>query len=103
VTGSTTTPPASGGYLVNDGSAVTGGIYIQGTANRVRMFADTVTDRQYYQISVGSAHKSIEVDPVANQTRVWNKLGMGGAPDNIYTGVPNGVTYANGGIDNLTG
>jgi hypothetical protein len=28
---------------------------------------------------------------------------MGGAPDHIYTGLPNGVLYANGGIDNLTG
>jgi hypothetical protein len=28
---------------------------------------------------------------------------MGGTPDHVYSGVPNGVMYANGGIDNLTG
>jgi Tfp pilus assembly protein PilX len=102
-TGNSATPPTSGGYLVNNGTAVTGGIYIQGTANRVKMFADTVTDRQYYQISVGSVHRSIEVDRVLNVTKVWDKLGLGGLPDHTYTGVPNGVMYANGGIDNLVG
>jgi len=93
----------NGGYLLNSGGVVAGGIYIQGTANRVKVFADTVTDRQYYQISVGSNHTSIEVDPAANQTRVWDKLGMGGLPDHVYSGQPNGVIYANGGIDNLVG
>ena len=102
-TGNSATPPTNGGYLVNDGVNVTGGIYIQGTANRVKMFADTVTDRQYFQISVGAAHKSIEIDRAANQTRVWDKLGIGGPADHVYTGVPNGVVYASSGIDNLTG
>jgi Tfp pilus assembly protein PilX len=102
-TGNSATPPTNGGYLMNDGVNVTGGIFIQGTANRVKMFADTVTDRQYFQISVGSAHKSIEIDRTANVTRVWDKLGIGGAADHVYTGVPNGVMYATGGIDNLTG
>jgi Tfp pilus assembly protein PilX len=103
LTGSSTGTPASGGHIVHNGSAVTGGIYIQGTAGRVRVFADTLTDRQYYQISSGPNHMSIEIDPAANKTRVWNQLGMGGSPDFTYDGMPNGVMYANGGIDDLTG
>ena len=93
----------NGGYLVNSGGFVSGGIYVVGTANQFRMYADTVTDRQYFQIGVGSSHISIEIDPAANQTRVWNSMGMGGLPDHIYSGLPNGLVYASGGIDNLTG
>jgi Tfp pilus assembly protein PilX len=96
--------PASGGYVLHNASnQITGGIYIHGTATRVKMFADTTNDLQYYQISIGPNHMSIEIDPTANRTRVWNKLGMGGGADFTYTGVPNGVMFANGGIDNLTG
>src|SRR2546427_3099059 len=52
LTGSATGTPANGGYVINSGAAVTGGIYIQGNANRVKVGADTTTDRQYYQVSV---------------------------------------------------
>jgi len=96
--------PTNGGYVVHNASnQVIGGLYIQGTATVVKVYADTVTDRQYYRMSVGPNHVSVEVDPVANKTRVWNKPNTGGAPDFTYDGVPNGVMYANGGIDNLTG
>jgi Tfp pilus assembly protein PilX len=103
LTGSATGTPANGGYLINSGGAVTGGIYIQGNANRVKMWTDTTTHHQYYQVSVPPNFISVEVDPAANQTRVWNQLGMGGTPDHVYTGLPKGVLYANGGISNLTG
>ena len=96
-------PPPNGGYLVNNGTAVTGGIYLQGTASVVKVYADTTLDRQYYQIGYGPNHMTIEVDPAGNATRVWNKFGTGGSPDHIYSGLPNGVMYANGGINSLTG
>jgi len=95
--------PASKGYVVNNGTQVTGGLYIQGTATRVKVSADTVNDLQFYQISVGPNHISIEIDRAANRTRVWDSAGMGGGPDHVYNGVPNGVTFANGGINNLIG
>jgi len=103
LTGSATGTPTNGGYVIHNGSAVSGGIYIQGTANRVKVWADTTTDRQYYQVSVPPNFISVEVDKAANQTRVWNTLGMGGSPNQIYSGLPNGVVYSNGGINNLTG
>ncbi|HEY6194148.1 MAG TPA: DUF4900 domain-containing protein [Candidatus Eisenbacteria bacterium] len=103
LTGSPTGTPANGGYVINSGVAVTGGVYIQGNANRVKVWADTTTDRQYYQVSVPPNFISVEVDRAANLTRVWNQLGTSGIPDHVYVGVPNGVLYANGGINNLVG
>ena len=95
--------PASKGYVVNNGTQVTGGLYIQGTATRVKVSADTVNDLQFYQISVGPNHISIEIDKIADRTRVWDSAGMGGGPDHVYNGMPNGVMFANGGINNLIG
>jgi len=103
LTGSATGTPLSQGYVVNNGTSVTGGLYIYGTATNVKVFADTVTDRQYYQIFIGASHESIEIDPAANVTRVWDKAAYGGLPDHVYTGVPNGVMFASGGISNLVG
>ena len=103
LTGSPTGSPVNKGYVVNNGTAVTGGLYVPGTAARVKVSADTADRIQYWQISVGANHVSIEIDPANNRTRVWNKMGMGGSPDYQYTGVPNGVLFASGGIDNLTG
>jgi len=95
--------PIAAPYVLNDGVNVTGGLYINGTATRCKIFADTVTDRQYYQLGVGPNQISVEVDPAANRTRVWNKPSFGGSPDNIYVGLPNGVLFASGGINNLAG
>jgi len=103
LTGSSSGTPVSKGYVINDGVNVTGGLYVYGTATRCKVFADTVTDRQYYQISVGSNHESIEVDPAANRTRVWDKSTFSGSPDHIYTGLPRGVLFASGGINSLVG
>jgi len=93
----------SKGYVINDGTNVTGGLYVLGTATTVKVYADTTNDRQYYRISVGPNHMSIEIDPAANKTRVWNKPNTTGSPDNVYTGVPRGVLFASGGISNLAG
>jgi Tfp pilus assembly protein PilX len=105
LTGSSTGTPVSKGYVITDptGTTVTGGLYVYGTATRCKMFADTVTDRQYYQIGVPPNFISVEVDPAANATRVWDKNSFGGSPDHVYSGLPNGVLFASGGIANLTG
>jgi Tfp pilus assembly protein PilX len=108
LTGSATGTPGSKVYVVTDnpgvnGSNVTGGLYIYGTPTVVKVYADTVTDRQYYRVSVGPNHVSIEVDPVANMTRLWNKPNPGGVPDLQFNGMPNGVLFAGSGIPNLSG
>lgn len=90
-------------YVINDGTNVTGGLYILGTATRTILSVDTTNDRQYYQLSVGGNHISVEVDPANNRTRVWDKANFGGGYDHQYIGVPKNVLFASGGINNLTG
>src|SRR5258706_194940 len=62
LTGSATGTPANGGYPINSGAAVTGGSFIPGHANRVKVWADTTADRQYYQASVPPQLISLQVD-----------------------------------------
>ena len=91
-------------YIPNNGVAVTGGIYVQGNADHVRLWADTLGNKQYYQVVQGSNTRTIEVDRVANTTRVWDGASISGSPDATYAGVPSrGVVYATGGIGDLRG
>src|SRR5262245_5804903 len=86
--------PHQGAYIVNDHTSlgggvegtISGGIYVEGTANRVKVWADTSLDRQYYQVSVGSNHRTIEIDRTNNRTNVWDSNAMGGSPDHVYAG-----------------
>ncbi len=89
-----TLPPPTGVYVPNDGTSVTGGIYIQGDAQDVLMFVDA-SDRQCYSIRDDTgATTSIVVDAANNQTIV-NSI--------TYNGVPNGALYTDGNIDSLGG
>lgn len=99
----TSTPP-NGIYLPRSGSTLTGGFYIQGSADQVRMWADTLVNKQYYQFSQGSTRRTIEVDPVNNTTKVWNSTSTTGTPAESFTGTPpRPVLYTNGSINSLTG
>ncbi len=98
------TPPA-GVYLPHAGAALTGGIYVQGNADKVKMWADTLVNKQFYQITYGgSTVRTIEVDRVLNTTKLWNNSTMSGGAAASYVGVPpNGVLYGTGSINSLTG
>lgn len=98
------TPP-NNIYFPNDGSGhLTGGFYVQGQLDKVKMWADTLVNKQYYQFTQGSTRRTVEVDPVNNTTKVWNALSTSGSPNASYTGTPpNGVLYTNGGITSLVG
>jgi len=82
---------------------MTGGIYVQGDLTQATMWADTVANRQWYQLSQGSTYKTIMVDATAGQTKVWNSQYTTGTPNLVATGVPLGIMYVNGGINDLTG
>lgn len=102
--GSGTLTPPNDIYLPHSGSTLTGGIYIQGTVDKVKLWADTLVNKQYYQFTQGSTNRTIEVDPVNNTTKVWNALSTSGAPTTTYSGVPpNGVLYTKGSITSLVG
>jgi len=89
-----TSPPPTGVYVPNDGSSVTGGIYIQGDAQDILMYVDA-SDRQCYSIRDDTgATTSIVIDAANNQTIV----------DSVtYNGTPNGALFTDGNIDSLGG
>jgi len=96
-------PQPNGVYLPNNGLALVGGIYVKGGADLVKMWADTLLNKQYYQITQGGTQRSIQVDPVTSTTQVWNNLTMSGLPAATYLGMPNGVLYSTAGISDLRG
>ncbi|MBU1112336.1 MAG: DUF4900 domain-containing protein [Candidatus Omnitrophica bacterium] len=77
-------PGTNGIYVPNNGSAVTGGIYIRGDSN-ILMSVDG-NDNAVYTITQGSVSKTITVDYTNSQTTVQE-----GVVSNIYDGIPDGV------------
>ncbi len=117
-----TSPAVSGGSLAQgvyissgDGSTITGaGIYVQGTADDVQLYADNKGGPasqadQVYVVTQGSTTTTIRVNYSANTTTISS-----GATSRTYTGVPmdrqdpnnprSGASlYVNGGITSLRG
>jgi len=102
-TGAGSATPPNGIYVVNNGSAVTGGLYIQGSLNQCKMWADTVGNRQWYQLTQGSTVRTICVNPASGTTTIWNGTNTAATPLNTYSGVPNGQLFVNGPINDLRG
>lgn len=94
--------PANGIYLNQLGGNL-GGIYVQGALDQCRMWADTLTNRQWYQLSQGATTRTIMVDMASIQTSIWNGTNTSGAPTTTYGQVPLGIMYVNGGIGDLRG
>lgn len=93
---------SNGIYVPVSGSAVNGGIYVNGDAN-VALSVDG-SDRAVYTITQGSTTKTITVDRTNNQTLVQTSSGT-----TTYTGQPQGVDgagtilYVNGNVSSLGG
>lgn len=94
--------PANGIYLSQLGGQL-GGIYVQGSLDQCRMWADTSTNRQWYQFQQGSTYRTIMVDKAATQTKIWNSTNTAGAPAATYGQLPLGITYVNGAVSDLRG
>lgn len=88
------TPPPDGIYVPNDGTSLTGGIYVQGNASDVLPYVDG-SDQQCYQIThTNGSTSNIVVDEGNDQTIV----------DGItYQGVPNGALYVAGNVNSFGG
>jgi len=95
--GSGSGAPPTGVYVPHAGSNVSGGIYIQGTVDRMTNSLDALGN-QMYTIRQGSTTTTITVNQSANTTRV-----VSGATTTDYTGVPRGVSYVNGTVNDLRG
>jgi Tfp pilus assembly protein PilX len=101
-------PPPNGIYLPNDGLGthphLTAGLYIQGNADKVKLWADTLGNQQWVQVTQGSTVRTIQIDKAANTTSLWNGVSATGPAAIQYAGVPpNGVLFGTGRIDQLTG
>jgi hypothetical protein len=87
----------TGVYLGSSGGAMTGGIYIKGdAAMTLGAGATTAT----YTITQGGSTTTVTVNQAANQTI----LQVGSAPPTVYSGVPNGMIFVDGGtLSSLSG
>ncbi len=100
--GDSTTPP-NGIYVANDGTALTGGIFVRGNAT-LTMSVDG-SDNAIYTVTEGSTTKVITVDKVSNQTTV-NTVGSGAV---TYQGQPDGlddlgtIIYVDGTVNSFQG
>ncbi len=94
-----TTAPPNGVYVPTSGGVVTGGIYIQGTANQVKMWCDTLSNIQYYSVTQGTSTWDITVNRATGQTTYDPP--SGGAV--TYNGVPRGALFCTSGISDLRG
>lgn len=99
--GSSTSAPPNGVYVPNTGTggSVTGGIYIQGNADEVKMWCDTTTNVQYYRVKQGTGYTNITVNRATNQTIVDPPSGG----PRTYSGTPRGVMYCSGAVNDLRG
>lgn len=97
------TTPGNGIFVANDGTNLTGGIFVRGDSG-VQMSVDA-SDNAVYTITEGSTTKIITVDSTNNQTSVET---VGGSTS-TYIGVPDGVDdigtiiYVDGSIGSLEG
>ena len=95
--GSGSSAPLSGVYVPHAGSSVNGGIYVQGTVDRMTNSIDAYGN-QVYTVKQGSSTTTITVNQTSNTTRI-----VAGATTTDYTGVPRGVSYVNGSVSDLRG
>jgi len=99
--------PPTGVYVPNSGGSTptaTGGIYVEGDVTQLKMWADTTSNKQWYQFTQGSTVTSIVVDRAAGQTKVWNSATTTGTPLHTYGNTPPvGALYVDGGINDLRG
>ncbi len=91
-------PVPPGIYVPNDGGAVTGGIYVAGDLEECRLTVDGDGNQNYTMTDANGITKTIVIDRVNNHTEVHQ-----GGSTTTLDGVPRGILYTTGGIDNLGG
>ncbi len=94
----TSDPVPPGVYVPNDGTDLTGGIYIEGNASDYRMSVDA-SGNQVYQITDGA---STTTTIVVNETAGTTSVDQGSGPT-VYNGVPRGLSYTTGEIERMGG
>jgi Tfp pilus assembly protein PilX len=93
-----TSAPPNGVYVPNNGTAVTGGIYVQGNLDQGTMSVDGAGN-QVYTLKQGSTTTTVTVNRAANTTSV--KVGTGATT--VYSGQLRGILYAKGTLSSVGG
>jgi len=102
--GSQTPSSGNGIYIANNGSDLTGGIYINGDAE-ITMGVDS-NDNAQYRIKQGGITKLVTVDIPNDQTTIEN---LASGATETYSGLPDGqddlgtIIYVNGSVTSLSG
>jgi hypothetical protein len=92
------TPPPDGVYVPQSGGQITGGIYVAGDATEIKL--SIVNGNQVMKIKDSGNHVTmVTIDEAANTTKVTPPSG---APVTL-NGLPRGVVYAKGEIEDLGG
>lgn len=98
-------------YIVNDGTNITGGLYVQGNLDVLEMDGSARNGTQTYTFEQGTQIVTVLVDYNLNTTTV-TRSGSGPTTTESYTGIPNGQAplgaggptgqvYVEGRIDDL--
>jgi Tfp pilus assembly protein PilX len=105
----TSAAPATGVYLPNNGTSITGGIYIQGNVTSMKL-DKPAAGQQRYTVVQGSTTTVILVNHTTNTTTITKTPGgttsYTGTPNGhapVGTGGANGQIYINGTVSALTG
>lgn len=80
----------NGVYVVNDGSQITGGIYVRGNVDELLLDASGRDGIQTYEFLQGTTRTTIELNFAANQTTITVVSGSGAPQVSVLDGVPNG-------------
>ena len=94
----TSSTPTNGVYVARSGTAVTGGIYVQGNLDKAVLSVDA-GGNQVYTMTQGATTWTITVNPTLNTTTVQ----QGANPVVGYTGVADSVLYVTGSISSIGG
>jgi hypothetical protein len=90
--------PPAGVYVASEGMKAVGGIYIQGEAKSIEMHVKGDAQQVYDIVDAKGRQWNVVVDMKKNTTKI-----KGPTSGQVLKGVPRGVIYANGRIDELTG
>lgn len=102
--GTTGTTPPTGVYPAKSGTNMSGGIYVQGKVDSLKLGVNP-SGNQVYDFMQGTSGQRVVVDTTNNKT-TFQKLDSSGKTTGsvtTYTGVPNGSLYVTGSIDSISG
>jgi len=91
-------PPPAGVYVASEGLKATGGIYIQGGAQSIKMRVQGGSRQIYDIVDIKGQAWNVIVDMKRNFTKI-----KGPSSGKLLKGIPRGIIYSNGPIGELTG